>query len=146
MKIFGLQCGLTSMLFLIGASILILFGCKKENTNPVTITFDYSGQKAPGNFTGIFIATGGIHTSGTSLMTVQSVGDEFNCIYTLTSKDGGTIIMFSNCQMATNTGTWRILSGTGAYTNIRGNGTLIMTYPGAGVAVKEVFEGTIVKR
>ncbi|MEO6000195.1 MAG: hypothetical protein ABIN89_25380 [Chitinophagaceae bacterium] len=134
------------MSFVIVATIIIYAGCKKEQSAPVSMNFTYSGQKAPGSFIGTFSATGGIKTSGTNLMTVQTVGEEFNCVYTLTPDDGGSIVLYSHCKMATNTGTWRILNGTGSYSNLGGNGSLIMTYPGAGVVVREVLEGTVFKK
>ena len=53
----------------------------------------------------------------------------------------GTFILLMNCQFSTNTGTWRIVGGTGAYTNLLGNGSLVMNTQG-GVFV-ETLTGRI---
>jgi len=50
-------------------------------------------------------------------------------VVTLTASDGsGTITIHQECQFATSPpkGRWEIVSGTGAYANVRGNGSLRM--------------------
>jgi hypothetical protein len=114
---------------------------------PVIITGTYTGGAYP-TVTGTFTASGAIETSGTSTMTIHSfafvkgVRHVSHCSQTLVAPEG-TITILSNCQFSGMTGTWRIVSGTGAYANLRGNGKLIMTFPGAPVIVIEAFSGRV---
>ena len=97
---------------------------------PVTITavFDPSGFP---DVTGTFTTTGALTISGDTTM---HIGPNYNgtiahCVVTLIASDGsGTIIMHQQCQFATDPpeGRWQIVSGTGAYANLRGNGSLLM--------------------
>jgi len=50
-----------------------------------------------------------------------------HCVVTLIASDG-TIIIHQECQFGTPTpeGRWEIVSGTGAYVNLKGNGSLLM--------------------
>jgi hypothetical protein len=107
----------------------------------VVITWTYTGQTAGGTYTGTATASGALETSGTSTMDAKEFANGAHCSQTLVAP-GGTITILSNCQYSTNTGTWRIVSGTGDYANLRGNGKLIMTFP-AGVFVIESFSGRI---
>jgi hypothetical protein len=110
---------------------------------PVIITGTYTDGAYP-TVTGTFIASGAIVASGTSTMTIHRFanGTVAHCSQTLVAPDG-TITILSNCQFSTMNGTWRIVSGTGAYTNLQGNGQLTMTHPGSGVIVVEAFYGRI---
>ena len=105
---------------------------------PVTITAAYDFSTFP-NVTGTFTTTGALTISGASTM---AVGPNFNgirahCVVTLIPSDGsGTIIIDQECQFATSMpapyptgqgkGRWEIVSGTGAYANLNGNGSLTM--------------------
>ena len=53
-----------------------------------------------------------------------------HCIITL-SDDYGTITIHEQCQFVTipHNGKWRIVSGTGAYTNLGGHGSNTMSGP-----------------
>ena len=64
-------------------------------------------------------------------------GIRAHCVVTLIPSDGsGTIIIDQQCQFATSMpapyptgqgkGRWEIVSGTGAYANLNGNGSLTM--------------------
>ncbi len=161
---------LKSMLAFMAVSFIIFTGCKKSDSlvspsalsatavkanetlskrgnfdkhDPVTITFDYTGRSTAG-FTGSFTVTGVPAMEGTALMAVKTVGMEFHCINTL-ELPGGTITILSVCQMADNTGIWYVEKGTGLYKKIQGDGTLIMTFPGSGIIVREVFIGKFYK-
>lgn len=61
-----------------------------------------------------------MHTVGT---------DSLHCSQTLVVPTVGTITIISDCSMNTNTGAWYISDGTGAFANLKGNGSLIMSYP-----------------
>ena len=89
-----------------------------------------------------FTTSGAFVTSGTRYMTVRHSGNSqagaIHCINTFVTSDGtGTFTILSNCQFTTSTGTWRVVSGTGDYANLQGNGTLVM---GGGL---ETFVGVI---
>jgi len=127
---------LKSMLVFVGVSIIIFMGCKKtdslvspsakstsdaqalrSNSKPTPVTFVLSR--------GTLTVTGAIETSGTYTMNpVVQTGGAFHCTNNLATPEG-TITALTNCQDGT-TGTWRIVSGTGAYANLQGNGRLVM--------------------
>lgn len=81
-------------------------------------------------------ATGAITAWGKWSMDVTTTGKAFHCINTMVFPDG-TIIAKSNCNTVTMKGVWQIISGTGAYEGIDGNGSLVM------LAYGEEWEGTI---
>ena len=100
---------------------------------PVTITGVYDFTNFP-NTTGTFTASGTLgNLSGTSTMHVDlnpTNGIRAHCVVTLIASDGtGTIIIHQQCEFATPypyRGRWEIVNGTGAYANLRGNGSLTM--------------------
>jgi hypothetical protein len=56
-------------------------------------------------------------------------GTVAHCVVTLTASDNsGTIVIDQECQFASSPpkGRWEIVSGTGAYANLFGNGSLTM--------------------
>ncbi len=100
---------------------------------PVTITavYDFSGFP---DVTGTFTTTGALTISGDTTMHVDLNADGIraHCVVTLIASDGsGTIIIHQQCQFATDPpeGRWQIVSGTGAYANLKGNGSLTMPPP-----------------
>ena len=107
---------------------------------PVTITGVYTSGALP-TVTGTFTSSGALEISGTTTMTVGRFANVAHCTQTLEASDV-SITILSNCQFSTMTGSWRIVSGTGAYENLQGNGRLVMTFP-AGVIVIESFTGKI---
>ena len=96
---------------------------------PVTITVTtFGGMPVPGDNPGTFVATGAIETSGTSIMNVVPLSNvAIHCSILLTDEHG-TITIHQECNFATPTpqGRWEIVSGTGDYANLRGNGPLTM--------------------
>jgi hypothetical protein len=97
---------------------------------PVTITGTYDYSTFP-DVTGTFTTTGALTISGDTTMHIglNYNGTIAHCVVTLIASDGsGTIIMHQQCQFATDPpeGRWEIVSGTGAYANLRGNGSLLM--------------------
>jgi hypothetical protein len=97
---------------------------------PVTITAVYDFSTFP-DVTGTFTTTGALTISGTSTMHVELNpfnGTRAHCVVTLFPSTGGTIIIDQQCQFASPTpkGRWEIVSGTGAYANLYGNGSLTM--------------------
>ncbi len=95
---------------------------------PVTITATYDFSTFP-DVTGTFVTSGALTISGDTTM---HIGPNYNgtiahCVVTLIAPDG-VIIIHQQCQFATSppAGRWEIVSGTGAYANLRGNGSLTM--------------------
>jgi hypothetical protein len=95
---------------------------------PVTITGIYDFSTLP-NVSGTFTTSGALTISGTTTMdVVPNVNSiRFHCEIVLYATDG-TITIHQECQGATSPwkGRWEIVSGTGAYANLRGNGLVLM--------------------
>ena len=95
---------------------------------PVTITATFDFSTFP-DVAGTFITSGALTISGGAAMHVgfNANGVRAHCVVILTAPDG-TIIIHQECQFATSPpkGRWEIVSGTGAYANLRGNGPLLM--------------------
>ena len=97
---------------------------------PVTITATFDFSNFP-NVSGTFTTTGALTISGASFMHVDLNpfnGVRAHCVVTLFPSTGGTIIIDQQCQFASSPpkGRWEIVSGTGAYANLNGNGSLTM--------------------
>jgi len=97
---------------------------------PVTITAVFDFSTLP-NVTGTFTTSGALTISGVSTMHVELNpfnGIRAHCVVTLFPSTGGTIIIDQQCQFASSPpkGRWEIVSGTGAYANLNGNGSLTM--------------------
>ena len=88
---------------------------------------------------GKLTATGALEASGTNFMVVRPSGKStaIHCTNSVVTPQGSfTIVM--DCQFITTTGQWRITDGTGAYKNLRGNGSLIMYFNEQGQDVEEL--------
>ena len=99
---------------------------------PVTITATFDVANFP-NVSGTFITTGALTISGPATMHVDLNpfnGIRAHCVVTLIASNG-TIIIDQQCQFASSPpkGRWEIVSGTGAYANLNGNGSLTMPPP-----------------
>ena len=94
----------------------------------VTITAVYDFSTFP-FVTGTFTTSGALTISGTTTMDVNPIvpGSIFHCEIILYATDG-TITIHQECEFATSLpkGQWQIVSGTGAYANLKGNGSLLM--------------------
>lgn len=101
------------------------------NSKPeaVTITAVYDFSTFP-NVSGTFTTTGALTISGTSTMEVgpNKNGTIAHCVVMLYPSGGGSITIHQECVFATPIpqGRWEIVSGTGAYTDLKGNGSLTM--------------------
>jgi hypothetical protein len=131
---------LKSMLLLIGVSFITFTGFKNADVRgpqalhvnatptPVTITAVFDFSTFP-NVAGTFTASGALEISGDATMDValNENGKIAHCVVTLIASDG-TITIHQECQFVTNPpkGRWEIVSGTGAYANLQGNGSLTM--------------------
>jgi hypothetical protein len=146
LKLTNMKIQLKTGVMLLGVSFFILMGCKKEKQNPdLPITIAQTSTMAHEDMgymeTGTFTISGGIQTSGTFEMGVKFVADSFYCTNKLIAPEG-TFTTDMKCSATNNTGTWKILSGTGRYNQLNGGGTLVMTYP-TGVVGIETLSGTV---
>jgi hypothetical protein len=96
----------------------------------VSITGWYDFSTFP-NTTGTFTTSGALNISGSSTMLVglSQNGARAHCIIVLTPSDGsGTITIHQECVFNTPTpqGRWEVVGGTGAYSNLKANGSLSM--------------------
>lgn len=96
---------------------------------PFHITFNRNAART-------FTTHGAVNSSGTWQMTVTTTGSAFHCINTLISSEG-TLVAISHCNNTTMNGVWQIISGTGIYEGMKGNGSLMMLSYG------EEWEGTV---
>jgi hypothetical protein len=126
------------LLVLAGPSLLI-FGCTKDclhdRTTKTTFTLNTTMVVSETRETGYYFASGDPTTSGTYEMDITVVGDSLHCSQILFSKEG-TITIRSDCSLNTMAGKWYVTHGTRAYSNLEGNGTLIMEFPANGPSVE----------
>ena len=101
----------------------------------VTITGVYDFSTFPFVW-GTFTTSGALTISGAATMhldcpanPIRPDGTICHCVVRLIASDNsGTIVIHQECQFATSPakGRWEIVSGTGAYANLNGNGSLTM--------------------
>ena len=99
-----------------------------EQKTPITINSVYDFSSYP--FPGTFYTHGALEISGTVTMVVEfnSNGNRVHCEYTFVAPQG-TFIIHEECIYSTplqGQGRWEIVSGTGAYTDLKGNGSALM--------------------
>jgi hypothetical protein len=121
------------LLQLLALSTLLFVGCRKDDnirytdTSFILTVTEYITEL---DNVGYFTSTGDPTVAGTYTMDIDMVGtDSLHCSQTLTVASAGSITIISDCSMTTKTGTWYITEGTGAYANLKGNGSLIMSFP-----------------
>ena len=132
-----MQKQLKLVLLFTAASFILLTGFKRDNLvssskasppGPVTITAVFDFSTFP-DVLGTFTASGALNISGSAEMVIglNNNGIRGHCIVILTAPNG-TITIHQECQFASNPakGRWEIVSGTGAYANLQGNGSLTM--------------------
>ena len=131
---------LKSLLIFLGASFILFTGFKSAGlrdaqilqangqSSPVSIRTSFTGGAFP-TLTGTFTTNGAIETSGDIVMdmypNVSGIRSHF--VLTLVSSNG-TITIHQNCVFSnlSSKGNWKIVNGTGAYTNLKGNGSVLM--------------------
>ena len=136
------------VLLFTAVSFILFTGFKKANpissskghpVGPVTITAVYDFSTFP-NVSGTFTTGGALTISGTTTMDINLNGNGIrgHCVVVLTAPNG-TITIHQECTFGPPIpkGQWQIVGGTGAYANLRGNGSLLMP-PNT-----EAMEGTI---
>ena len=110
------------------AGAVVSHSLKSNYSTPVTITAVFDFSTFPDVF-GTFTTSGALEISGDAEMVIgpNENGKRAHCVVTLTTSDG-TITIHQECQFASNPakGRWEIVSGTGAYANLQGNGSLTM--------------------
>ena len=108
-----------------------VFPTPAPTKTPITINSVYDFSSYP--FPGTFYTHGALEITGTVTMEVNGNknGTRAHCLYTFVAP-GGTFIIREECVFATplqGQGRWEIVSGTGAYANLRGNGSALMPFP-----------------
>lgn len=119
------------MLLLFGATIISLMGCKKDDGRSADITGYYTNStptKTGVYNTGYFTTSGGLKASGNATMDVHIVGDSSHCTASFIASEG-SFTMAMNCSNVNMTGHWNITSGTGRYAELKGEGSLTMSFP-----------------
>ena len=92
---------------------------------------------------GTFESTGAIATSGVESQVFLVAGLSLHCVHTLTAAEG-TIVIRSQCNLVTNVGEWRVVSGTGAFAGLKGNGSLLMVFnPDDPTEAHELLDGWV---
>ena len=134
-----MQKQLKLMLLFTVASFILLTGFKRDNLvssskarnagpGSVSITAVFNFSTFP-DVLGTFTASGALNISGSAEMVIglNNNGIRGHCIVILTAPNG-TITIHQQCQFGSNPpkGRWEIVSGTGAYANLKGNGSLLM--------------------
>ena len=99
-----------------------------NHPTPVSIIAVFDFSTFP-NVAGTFTTSGALTISGDATMDVDLNvnGTRAHCVVRLIATDG-TITIHQECEFATSPpkGRWEIVSGTGAYANLKGNGSLLM--------------------
>ena len=116
-----LMCVLCSLVM--AAPALTTQAAEPEPVSIVIHDFAVSDDTAVGTFE----SSGAIETSGVESQVFRINGLTLHCLHTLTAVEG-TIVIRSQCNLVTNVGQWRIVSGTGAYAGLKGNGSLLMVF------------------
>ena len=132
-----MQKQLKLVLLFTAASFILLTGFKRDNLvssskasppGPVTITAVFDFSTFP-DVLGTFTASGALNISGSAEMVIGFNNNQVraHCVVVLTTPNG-TITIHQECVFATNPprGRWEVVTGTGAYANLRGNGSLLM--------------------
>ncbi|HYH13737.1 MAG TPA: hypothetical protein VD794_00860 [Flavisolibacter sp.] len=124
---------LQAWLLVLTIAAFVVSGCRKDDhiiytdTSFILTVTEYISET---DNVGYFTSTGDPTTAGTYVMEVDLVGtDSLHCSQVLTVQNVGTITILSDCSLTTMAGTWYITEGTGAYANLKGNGSLIMSFP-----------------
>lgn len=121
------------LLGLLVLSFTFFTGCQKEDIRKktdTTFTLTFKDYPTELSGTGFFTSTGDPSAAGMFTMDFQLVGmDSLHCSQTLTVPTVGSVTIISDCSMTTNTGVWYVTEGTGAYANLAGEGSLIMSPP-----------------
>ncbi len=123
-----------------------------NNKNPTTVS-KIAKISNPGEWVEItfirrpntfhFVNQSGLDVRGTwGMNPIRRTGQAFHCVNTLTSGTS-VLVATSNCNNTTMNGVWHIVSGTGIFAGMNGNGSLEMFLLPDGRPSHEVWEGTI---
>jgi len=149
---------LVAFLILLGSAKSDFNSAVQLNGNPtlafkpspvsITVPFALTGGTFPNlTFSGKFSISGAFEASGDVIMeaAINTNGKVYHCIWTLTDGNG-TITIHEQCQLGSTPikGRWEIVSGTGTYANLRGNGSSLMPSGVDGIpAYWELLTGVI---
>lgn len=124
----------TVVAFIMGFFIMSSFktvpsaSASKALSSSQSITIFCSGPFDPvtSTSTGTVEVSGAFNATGTYEMQIAFLGNATHCNLVLTLPAAGTITIRMNCNLVTFNGVWQIIEGTGAYQNLKGNGSLVM--------------------
>ncbi len=109
-------------------TIALSAGIRTQADPPESITIVFTWPKGQiGTVHGTFETSGAVVDSGTAAMDVRRASHTAHCVTTLTGANG-TIDIHSQCSLKSNLGNWGVVSGTGAYSDLKANGGLIMDF------------------
>lgn len=91
---------------------------------------------------GTFVASGAIASSGAESQVIRVEGATLHCVHTLTAAEG-TIVIDSQCNLVQKAGQWRVVSGTGAYSGLKANGSLLMVFTNDPTEAYELLDGLV---
>jgi hypothetical protein len=122
---------------------------QKPTPVSISVPFGYTSGEFPNfTFTGTFTISGAFEASGTAIMIAHLNANAmvYHCIWTLTD-DKGTFTLHEQCEMGSTPvkGRWEIVSGTGKYAKLRGNGSALMPDVGDPAISQEDLIGVIFK-
>src|SRR5687767_6047972 len=120
------------------AALAVVFCCLGQSVQAapqkiavsIDSEYDLNAYPLPGTFT--MTVDGEIVASGTVMMEVRANknGTSFHCLYEFMSTSGamGTLIIREQCVLALDPdiGRWEIVSGTGDFEGVKGNGSALM--------------------
>ena len=130
---------------LLAVSFVAFSGCNKHDficKTSTNFTLTLTDEPKTGTFTGYFVASGDPTVSGTFTMEVNQNGDSLHCSQTLVVPDIGSTTIVSNCSLTDMTGEWFITNGTGAYSNLHGEGSLLMSFPADSPSIEALYGET----
>ena len=104
---------------------------------PVWLTTTTTGGN-PNRRTGTFKASPELGTEGTYVMNIIYTGQAFHCTTIFSPKSGGSFTTQSNCEKTNFDGQWRVIGGTGIYSDLHANGSIEMV-PGHEYCIGKVF-------
>jgi hypothetical protein len=98
---------------------------------PAAVTFEIGGVlTGPTSFAGPWEASGAIDDGGTYVGSARFAGDTVHVVNVFTGAHGtitveaeAVVVSTSETTLAFKAGSWRVVSGTGAYASLKGGGT-----------------------
>lgn len=101
---------------------------KRHQPSSMHVTYTIIGRNSAGAVIGMFTSTGGVEADGSFTMVPVALGQALHCTLELTTSSGDVINILMDCNEVTMLGEYRIVGGTGAYSDLKGVGKVDMTH------------------